>query len=48
MTPERSLLAKDPGRRAASVEYITKCITMVDELGGDEMTIESVESAEGG
>ena len=39
MTPERSLLAKDPGRRAASVEYITKCITMVHELGGAEMTI---------
>ncbi len=39
MTPERSLLAKDPRRRAASVRYITDCVTMVRALGGDEMTI---------
>lgn len=39
MTPERSLLAKDPARRASSVRYITDCIDMVHALGGDEMTI---------
>lgn len=39
MTPERSLLAKDPARRASSVRYIQDCIAMVRELGGQEMTI---------
>jgi len=39
MTPERSLLAKDPARRAASVGYIKRCITMVRELGGEEMSV---------
>ena len=39
MTPERSLLSKDAGRRTASVEYIKDCITMVKELGGQEMSV---------
>jgi sugar phosphate isomerase/epimerase len=39
MTPERSLLSKDAGRRAASVKYIKDCITMVKELGGQEMSV---------
>jgi len=39
MTPERSLLAKDEARRAASVQYIKDCITMVKELGGEEMSV---------
>ena len=39
MTPERSLLARDPERRAASVDYIKDCITMVEELGGREMSV---------
>lgn len=39
MTPERSLLAADPDRRAASVRYIKDCITMVMELGGHEMSV---------
>lgn len=39
MTPERSLLAKDEKRRAASVRYIKDCITMVKELGGREMSV---------
>lgn len=39
MTPERSLLAKDPARRARSVAYIKACITMVKELGGQEMSV---------
>lgn len=39
MTPERSLLAKDPARRASSVEYIKGCMTMVHELGGEEMSV---------
>lgn len=39
MTPERSLLAKDPARRAASVDYIKRCISMVQTLGGEEMSV---------
>ena len=39
MTPERSLLARDPERRANSVKYIKDCITMVQELGGQEMSV---------
>lgn len=39
MTPERSLLARDEGRRAASVAYIKDCVTMVAELGGEEMSV---------
>ncbi len=39
MTPERSLLAKDAGRRAASVQYIKDCISMVQGLGGEEMSV---------
>jgi sugar phosphate isomerase/epimerase len=39
MTPQRSLIARDPARRAASVEYIKRCITMVHELGGREMSV---------
>jgi len=39
MTPERSLLARDPARRAASVQYIKDCLTMVEALGGEEMSV---------
>lgn len=39
MTPQRSLLAKDPARRAASVDYVKRCITMVQALGGHEMSV---------
>ena len=39
MTPERSLLARDPARRAKSVRYIKDCVTMVKELGGQEMSV---------
>ena len=39
MTPERSLLAKDPAKRSSSVKYIKACITMVKELGGEEMSV---------
>lgn len=39
MTPERSLLAKDAAKRASSVKYIKDCITMVQELGGQEMSV---------
>ncbi|MCA9297770.1 MAG: sugar phosphate isomerase/epimerase, partial [Phycisphaerales bacterium] len=38
-TPERSLLARDEARRAASVQYIKDCITMVADLGGQEMSV---------
>jgi sugar phosphate isomerase/epimerase len=39
MLAERDLLAADEARRAASVKYVTDCITMVKELGGEEITI---------
>lgn len=39
MTPERSLLASDEARRSASVGYIRDCITMVRDLGGEEMSV---------
>ncbi len=39
MLAERDLLAKDPAQRAASVKYVTDSITMVKELGGEEITI---------
>jgi sugar phosphate isomerase/epimerase len=39
MTPERSLLARDPARRAKSVRYIKDCVTMVKELGGQVMSV---------
>lgn len=39
MLAERDLLAKDEAQRAASVQYVNDCITMVKELGGVEITI---------
>ena len=39
MTPERSLLAKDPARRARSVAYLKACISMVQALGGTAMSV---------
>ena len=39
MLADRDLLAKDEGQRAASVQYVRDCITMVKELGGQEITI---------
>lgn len=39
MLADRDLLAKDERRRASSVRYVKDCITMVKELGGQEMTI---------
>ena len=39
MLADRDLLAKDEAQRAASVQYVRDCITMVKELGGQEITI---------
>jgi D-psicose/D-tagatose/L-ribulose 3-epimerase len=39
MLAERDLLAKDEAQRADSVKYVKDCITMVKELGGEEITI---------
>ncbi len=39
MLADRDLLAKDEAQRAASVKYVRDCITMVQELGGVEITI---------
>jgi D-psicose/D-tagatose/L-ribulose 3-epimerase len=39
MLADRDLLAKDPAQREASVRYVTDTITMVKELGGQEITI---------
>ena len=39
MLADRDLLAKDEAQRAASVKYVRDCITMVKELGGQEITI---------
>ena len=39
MLAERDLLAKDEAQRAESVKYVTDTITMVKELGGEEITI---------
>lgn len=39
MLAQRDLLARDEARRAASVQYVKDCITMVKELGGQEMTV---------
>jgi sugar phosphate isomerase/epimerase len=39
MLAERDLLARNEAQRAASVDYVNACITMVKELGGDEITI---------
>ncbi len=36
---ERNLCAKDEAQRAASVQYMKDCITMVKELDGSEITI---------
>lgn len=39
MLAERDLLAKDEAQRADSVKYVKDTITMVKELGGEEITI---------
>jgi D-psicose/D-tagatose/L-ribulose 3-epimerase len=39
MLEDRNLLAADEGVRAASVQYVKDCVTMVKELDGYEMTI---------
>ncbi len=39
MLGERNLLAADPAARAASVKYVVDTITMIKELGGEEITI---------
>lgn len=39
MLGDRNLLAADEGQRAASVDYVKECVTMVEELNGEEMTI---------
>ena len=39
MLGQRNLLAKDPDQRAASVQYVKNCITMVEELDGFEVTV---------
>ena len=36
---ERNLCAKDEAQRAASVQYVKDCVTMVKELDGEEITI---------
>jgi sugar phosphate isomerase/epimerase len=36
---ERSLAAKDPRQRAATVDYMKSVVNMVEELGGAEITI---------
>jgi sugar phosphate isomerase/epimerase len=39
MLGDRNLPAKDEAQRARSVQYVKDCITMVKELGGQEITI---------
>lgn len=39
MTPERSLLARDEHRRAGTVQYVKECISMVQALGGEAMSV---------
>jgi D-psicose/D-tagatose/L-ribulose 3-epimerase len=39
MLGDRDLLARDEAQRAMSVKYVTDTITMVKELGGQEITI---------
>jgi D-psicose/D-tagatose/L-ribulose 3-epimerase len=39
MLADRDLLARDEAQRAASVKYVKDTITMVKELGGEEITI---------
>ncbi len=36
---DRNLCAKDEAQRAASVQYVKDCVTMVKELDGEEITI---------
>ena len=36
---ERNLCAKDEAQRAATVQYMKDCVTMVNELNGQEITI---------
>jgi D-psicose/D-tagatose/L-ribulose 3-epimerase len=39
MLGERNLIAADEAQRAISVQYVKDCVTMVKELGGEEMVI---------
>ncbi len=39
MLGERNLLAADEGQRARSIDYVNDCITMVKELGGEEISV---------
>lgn len=39
MLGDRDLVAQDESQRAASVQYVKDCITMVKELEGEEITI---------
>src|SRR5678815_2029345 len=39
MLADRDLLAKNEAQRAMSVKYVKDTITMVKELGGEEITI---------
>ncbi|HBD97625.1 MAG TPA: epimerase, partial [Gemmatimonadetes bacterium] len=39
MLGERNLLAASEGARARSIAYVNDCITMVKELGGEEISI---------
>ena len=39
MLGNRNLLSKDEAHRAASVQYVKDCITMVKELDGHEISI---------
>lgn len=39
MLGERNMVAKDEAARAASVQYVKDCITMVKELEGHEITV---------
>jgi len=39
MLGERNLLASNEGQRARSIAYVNDCITMVKELGGEEISI---------
>lgn len=39
MNGERNLMARDEAQRARSVKYIKDCVTLVGDLGGEEMSV---------
>lgn len=39
MLGDRNLIGREPAQRAASVQYVKDCVTMVKELDGFEMTV---------